>query len=175
MAVSEKMVEFKIKHNSDIEFARKFDLTCKKILDESKDLSDSEIFSAAAKELGYDLSPAEFERTKAEVEAIDTEELELISGGLYGMDNCPHTAQDCTVLEMCWSNDFCVTATNTNHPDENDHNDICVVGWHCYTAALHTDSNSRDVACWSDFNCLYGEHIGGSTHSTLCWISDKNT
>ncbi len=173
MAVSEKMAEFKLKHNTDVEFAKKFDLACKKVFDESKDLSDCEIFSAAARELGYDLSPSEFERTKAETEDLDAEELQMVSGGQYYP--CPCEANNCTVVEICWSDNFCITASNTTKMDENGHNNICVVGWHCYTAALHTESDNRDMACWSNYTCLYGEHIGGSSYDTLCWISDKKS
>ena len=169
MAVSEKMAEFKLKHNSDSDFAKRFDQACKKFFDENKDLSDCEIFSAAARELGYDLSPAEFERTQAETEDLDIEELELISGGRDYP--CPCAAKNCTVTEICWSDNFCVTATNTTKMDENGHNDFCIVGWHCYTAALHTETDSMDASCWSDFSCIYGEHMGGG--GSHCWISDK--
>ncbi len=37
--------------------------------------------------------------------------------------------------------------------DEKGHDNWCVAAWHCYTAMLHTESESRWVSCWSDYNC----------------------
>lgn len=37
--------------------------------------------------------------------------------------------------------------------DEYGHDAFCVVAWHCYVAAMHTESNSKVTSCFKDYRC----------------------
>jgi len=39
--------------------------------------------------------------------------------------------------------------------DETGHNKWCIKSWYCFTVLQHTDTKSKDVACWSDYTCVY--------------------
>ena len=44
--------------------------------------------------------------------------------------------------------------------DEYGHSQWCVVAWHCFTAAIHTQSEEKKLACWSDYRCI-SVNMGG--------------
>lgn len=67
------------------------------------------------------------EKAAQEMEKLDAEALDNVSGG----------DQDSSLWEE----------------DENGHDNWCVATWHCYTAMIHTDSDSEWVSCWSNYKC----------------------
>ncbi len=34
------------------------------------------------------------------------------------------------------------------------HTNWCIKSWYCFAALRHTDTESKDVACWSDYVCI---------------------
>ena len=90
--------------------------------------SDSEVISGAAKAIGFEITPEEIERSAAEAQELSDGDLEVVTGG-------------------------------TEYPeDEYGHEFWCSVAWHCYTAFRHTDSESHDITCWSDYLCVFSEN-----------------
>ena len=97
----------------------------RRLRDEGRYGSDGEIFVAAAKELGYDVTIAALEKARAEDEKLDMDALEAVSGG------------------------------DSPAEDEKGHDGWCVTAWHCFAATLHTDAESPNVSCWKDFLCMF--------------------
>ncbi|MDO4539093.1 MAG: hypothetical protein Q4B54_13095 [Coriobacteriales bacterium] len=104
---------------------KKLDEAARRIAEEGKAGSDVEAISAAAAELGYDVSVADLERASAEGADVDDAELELVAGG-FGTKE-----------------------------DEYGHDVWCFTAWHCTAATLHTETKSHEVACWSDYMCFF--------------------
>ena len=117
------------------ELYKNLDEAFRRIAAEGKAQNDGEIMVAAAKELGYDITIAALEQAKAEVEQLDLEALEAVAGG--------ETSSDDPALL-----------------DEYGHSQWCVVAWHCFTAAIHTQSEEKKLACWSDYRCM-SVNMGG--------------
>lgn len=86
--------------------------------------NDGEAMVKAAAQLGYEISLEELERAWADAQELDSAELEAVAGG----------------------------GINTGE-DEYGHDWWCFTAWHCYTATLHTKTNSMMVNCWSDYLC----------------------
>ena len=119
MSRFEEIKRFDAALNASEELRRDFEGACARIAKEGEARSDSEIMAKAAGELGFNISAADLERSAAELQELDLDELENVAGGT---DDGKDT--------------FCITA------------------WYCFTAALHTDTQSKDVSCWSDYKCV---------------------
>ena len=39
--------------------------------------------------------------------------------------------------------------------DETGHTKWCIKSWYCFTVMQHSDTESKEVACWSDYVCVY--------------------
>lgn len=98
--------------HADEEFRKKFDETCNRIVVDNNPKSEAEVLVEAAKELGYEVSLEEFERSIAELENDD--DLEKVSGGkVYECDKLYY----CYLLVShdndrrkdvaCWSDFIC--------------------------------------------------------------------
>ena len=37
--------------------------------------------------------------------------------------------------------------------DDKGHDNWCLTAWHCFTATLHTSTETKSVACWKDYGC----------------------
>ena len=137
-----KRLENDLKSSEDLR--KKMDEAIRRIAAEGKAQNDGEIMVAAAKELGYDISIAALEQAKAESEAMDQEELQAVAGGVknYWEGSCDD------------NNFLCIISYRGTVEDEYGHDACCVTGWHCLTVTMHTDSNDKDAACWSDFQCF---------------------
>ena len=116
-------------------------------MEEGQAQSDGETMAAAAKELGYDITIAALEQVKAEAEELDAEDLNQVTGGYDGIGG------------SCFKEYHCVFTWHDEIEDEDGHNTFCIAVWHCFTAALHTDSEEKKMACWSDYKCIFvNEH-----------------
>ena len=81
----------------------------------------------AAAALGYTLTLEELERSVAEMQELDPDELFTAAGG---------------------------NATDEKATDEKGHDAACITAWHCFIVTLHTEAKEKRVACWSDYTCL---------------------
>ena len=86
-----------------------------------------EAMAKAAAALGYSITPEELERTTADLEKLDDDELEASGGNAF---------------------------TREKKTDEYGHDEGCVLTWHCFAAFLHTEAESKDVSCWKDHKCV---------------------
>ena len=139
MTKSEEMKRLEADMASDKELGKRFYGAVDRIATENKLQSDGELFAKAAAELGYNITAADFERLDAEDEELNPDELALTAGGLG---------------QMCWVNYGCFYGYETDEQDENGHNANCITAWHCLTATLHTETESKDVSCWKDYICV---------------------
>ncbi len=39
--------------------------------------------------------------------------------------------------------------------DDKGHDQWCFTAWHCFTATLHTSTETKTVACWKDYSCSF--------------------
>ena len=106
--------------------------------------SDGEAMEKALKSLGYDIPKAELERMQAESQQMSLEEMENVAGG---------TQYEKEWGELCNSDYWCMVLWDTKDQDEKGHNSWCVTAWHCDMATLHTETDSKEVSCWSNYTC----------------------
>ena len=130
MSKSEELLRLERDLNEQAELKEKLDAEIRRVAEAGEAQSDGEAMAKAAAALGYTITPEELERTTADLEKLDDDELEASggSGGSY------------------W--------TRKPKEDEYGHSEGCLVSWHCFTAFLHTESKSTDVACWKDHKCV---------------------
>ena len=95
--------------------------------------SDAEAVSMAAAAAGVEVSAEEVERELAAAQALSVPDLAVVAGGML-----PTGAGATKVSE-----------------DEYGHDVGCIAAWHCYTALLHTGSDSGIEHCWSDYKCVF--------------------
>ncbi len=112
--------------NANPELREKLDAEIRRIAGAGEAASDGEAMAKAAAALGYTITPEELERTTADLEKLDDDELEASGGNAF---------------------------TRKKKEDEYGHTEGCVVTWHCFAAFLHTETKSTDVACWKDHRC----------------------
>lgn len=128
MSKSEEIIKFETALRASEEMRKKYEEACERIARETEGQSEGEVMSKAAAELGYTVSAADIERSMADSQELDLDELEKVAGGS--------------------------SATT----DENGNDIFCICAWHCFTAAIHTSSASKEVSCWSDYNCVKWNH-----------------
>lgn len=126
--------EFEEALAKDKELREAFDEKCKKIVEAKEADNDGEVLVKAAEQLGWSLSMEELERIYADREELSEEDLEQISGGDY---------------------DY----IDPRYEDEQGHDTICVMFWHCYTIMRHTDAEDEYTACWSNYSCWAANHM----------------
>jgi hypothetical protein len=130
MAFSEDLTRFENDVKSSSELQAKVDEICSRLEDKEK-LSPGELLAKAGSELGYGFSAADVEQLNAELEDLDPEEMEAVSGGHedeYGHDAACLTAWHCEVVTLhtetkkktvnCWS-DFSCESSSKNPCDVN--------------------------------------------------------
>ena len=137
MKKSDEMIRLEKELAQDREFAEKFDAAMKDVAEAGGYKSDAEVMVKAAESLGYDISAAELERMKADMEKMDPEDMEQVAGG----------------TDYCSKDYLCMLNYRQHTEDRDGHNEFCAAAWHCYTAFLHTDNGSAQ-ACWSDYRCI---------------------
>ena len=132
---SEEMKRFDSDMNSKEELVARYWEICDRLSKEMKEsgASETELMAKAANELGYQITAEDLERSIADHETLDSEELAVVSGG---------------VEEVAGE-------------DEYGHDGWCVTLWHCHTITLHTEhENNRNVACWSNHRCFSSYYSG---------------
>ena len=127
MRKSEELLRLERDMNEQPELREKLDAEIKCITDAGEASCDGEAMVKAAAALGYPITLEELERTTADLEKLDDDELEASGGNAF---------------------------TRKKKEDEYGHTEGCVVTWHCYAAFLHTETKSTDVACWKDHRCV---------------------
>ena len=96
--------------------------------------NDRELIIEAAKTLGYEISVGELERSIAEKEEVDPQEMEQVAGGESGESHC----------DFFWKQDL---------EDEYGHGNWCVTLWHCEVVTMHTSSDSKREWCMANYRC----------------------
>ena len=136
--ISAEMKRFDADMNSNEALVSKLQEVCDRLSKEmdGSDATEFELMAKAANELGYQITAEELERNTADMEALDMDELEAVSGGKSIFDKI-------------------------GGEDEKGHDVWCVTLWHCYTVTLHTEhkTNSR-VHCWRDHSCMFSHYSG---------------
>ncbi len=100
----------------------------------------------AAAALGYTITIEELERSVADLEQLDDDELDA-SGGTHAL--IPKI-KDEVKNKRCQ----CGLAYEAKYSkDENGHSGACNWSWHCAVTWKHTESNSKDVLCFKDYAC----------------------
>ena len=135
------MDRFKADIEANEDLREKFTEACKRVAAEGAS-DDAEVIRKAAAELGYEFSIAEAERTHAGLEQIDDDALDEVAGG-----------------SSCWMNYECFALNHTpEYEDTKGHELVCIVAWHCYTAAIHTEGGSEQEACWENYECVFSHN-----------------
>ena len=148
MSKSEEMKRLEADMASDKELREKFNKTVDRIATEKTAQSDGELFAKAAQELGYNITAADFERLDAEKEEVNADELKQVAGGSDYEPEYDFDSKECTGVYDCNH-----TASYTE--DEHGHDTWCLTAWHCLTVTVHTQSESKDVACWKNYDCMW--------------------
>ena len=142
-----KRFEADLKNNEELK--RKFEEALKRQVEGGEAQSEGEVMVRAAKELGYDISIAALEQTRAEAEELDPEALKDAAGGDDGVGGYDHTRTD-----NCWKEYLCAVVNRTSYEDLEGHDTWCITAWHCYAATLHTEGGTEKEKCWSDYKCV---------------------
>ena len=137
MKKSAEMLRLEKDLAADRELQRKMDEAVKEAAGSGTCACDGEVFSEAARALGYDIPPSELERMHAEIETLDLEEMEQVSGGEDDDDYA-----------------YCEAIDMVPYEDEYGHDSFCLAAWHCATVILHTGTESHKVMCWSNYLCF---------------------
>ena len=145
MNKTEEMKRMEADMSYDKELHNKFCTTIDRIASEGKVESDGELFAKAASELGYSIAAAEFERLDAEREEVSLDEPEMAAGG--NEDE----------IKWCFYDYRCEGAFKWK-PDEHGHDSHCITAWHCFTATLHSSTDTKNVACMKDYVCAFVYH-----------------
>ena len=96
MGKSDNILKFEEALRDDPEKQKAFEEALEKIAEEKSVESESEAFVKAAKELGFDLTIEEIERSFAEKQEMGDDELDEVAGGKW-----------------CWKNNTCMFVYNT--------------------------------------------------------------
>ena len=85
----------------------------------------------------------DFERLDAEREEVSDDELVNASAAEEGD-------------LFCWKDWGCIASWRLSPYDEDEktHNVWCITAWHCFTATLHTDTETENAACWKNLGCV---------------------
>ena len=129
------------------ELREELDAEIKRIAGAGEAASDGEALVKAAAALGYTVTVEELERTAADLEKLDDNELDAAAGGKdlnyndvekdekYARETCGHYYRA------------------DRSKDEHGRDGNCLLSWHCLVTVLHTKTESKDVRCLSDYAC----------------------
>ncbi len=118
------------------EFRKEFEKKAAVIHKENPDYSKLEVISKAAKELGYGLPVELLEKKTAEAQELSEEELNQVAGG---SKNKMHESK--IVYDEYGRESQCSIMT-----------------WHCLATFMHTETESEEVNCWSNYKCLFANN-----------------
>ena len=141
-----EMARYKTDLAQSGELRMRLDEVATRLLKAGTTKTDAELLAAAAQELGYDIAAADFARVLAKEQELDDDELEAVAGGWDPFDDC-------------WANDRCTALYNTYHQTDYTGHDIwCPTVWHCWVASMHSDTEDTNVACLSDYGCIWNSN-----------------
>lgn len=124
MGKSEEMLRMERDLNGQPELKEKLETEIKRIAEAGEAESEGEVMVKAAAALGYSITLEELERTAADLEKLDDDELDA-AGGIDGVGK-----------------------------DEKGRDLFCVANYHCYTVLKHSETTATFVACWKDNRCV---------------------
>jgi hypothetical protein len=132
---SEEMQRMERDLNEQAELREKLDAEIKRIAEAGEAECDGEAMVKAAAAMGYTLTLEELERAAADLEKLDDDELETAGGKFSGP------------VEQYRRPEI--------KDDEKGHAQFCAMTWHCFTAFMHTETQSKNVACWENYSCYF--------------------
>ena len=147
MKKTSEMLRFEKDIASDAALRTKLDAAVREAIDSGVCHSDGEALSRAARSLGYEINAAELERMGAETQELSLEEMASAAGGDGDYDRVHKN--------LCTKDWHCDIFWNSAAEDEYGHNNWCATVWHCYMASMHTETESKNVSCWSDYLCAF--------------------
>ena len=113
----EKFKAFEAALQADEALQKRYEAALKEV-DIKEASCDGEVIRQAAAKVGYDIPLEELEQAWAAVQEMDESEFTAVTGGARGQDE-----------------------------DEYLHDHVCWVGWHCFVAMMHTESEDHMCAC----------------------------
>ena len=138
MSKSEEMLRLERDMNKKPELKKKLDAEIIRIAEAGEAESNEEAMVKAAAALGYAIKPEELDRAEAGLEQLDDDELDAVGG--YSIFEVKKKKID--------------PKRKKAREDEAGHNNWCLTGWHCYTVTKHSDTESKNVACWENYSCV---------------------
>ncbi len=142
MKKNDEILRFERDINEQPELKKKLEAEIKRIAEAGEAECDAEAMVKAAASQGYTITMEELQRSTADLEKLDIEELDAVGG--FGKKPTPRSE---------WI------------PTEKGHDVVCLGVWHCYTAFLHTETSDKRVPCWKDHSCMF---VNKDTES-VCW------
>ena len=139
MSKSEEMLRLERDLTEQTELGKKLDAEIKRIAAAGEAECDGEAMVKAAAALGYTITMEELERSAADLEMLEDDELEAAGGA--GIRRPPQRQPN---------------QSSTMKPAEDDkgHDSLCYRTWHCFINFLHTETKSENVACWANYFCI---------------------
>lgn len=134
MNQSEEMKRLETDLAKDETLHKALEETCRRIAESGDANNDIEVIVKAAAELGYTITPEDAERRQAGSEELDLDELNTVTGGVQS-DRGE------------WSD------------DDKGHDGWCITAWHCNTVTLHTETETKQIKCFSNYMCFYVYHF----------------
>ncbi len=144
----EELKRFENDLKNNVELRKKLEEALKRIAEEGQVKSDGEAMVQAARELGYEITIAALEQSKAAAEELDPEELQQVAGGDDSQEE--HLKK---LEEWCMVDYGCEYDYRKASDDNDGHDWLCLAVWHCFTAAIHTEGGTKYEACWSNHKC----------------------
>ena len=87
--------------------------------------------------MGYDVTLAFLEQARANLEALDPDEMDAVAAG----------------ANWCMKDYECIRVYINGTEGKDGHDPECITVWHCMTAFLHTEGGSELEWCWSNYHC----------------------
>ena len=152
---SEEMLRLERDMNEQLQ--EKLDTEIKRIAEAGEAQSDGEAMVKAAAALGYTITIEELERSIADLEKLDDDELDASGGNVLKVIDQHLSDKSKKAAEAKRRN--CGHHKEAAYSkDEHNHDGSCTLSWHCSIAWEHTESNSKNVLCFKDYACKLVVH-----------------
>ena len=142
MKKSEEILRMERDMNENPGLMEKLKAEVRRIAEAGEAECDGEALLKAAAALGYAVTTEDLDRAAAEMESVDDRELENVAGGQRAFEK-----------DLCTKDYECYAQWNTVDEDEKGRNAWCLTAWHCSVATLHTETDSKSVACLKNYAC----------------------
>ena len=149
MSKSEEMLRLERDLNEQAELKAKLEAEMKRIAEAGEAACDGEAMVKAAAALGYAVTMEELDRSTADLEKLDDDELDAAGGmSLRRNSGSVDNSKGCGKTKK-------VSIIVKNSKDEKGREGYCTFDWHCEMALKHSDSKSKDTYCWGDYLCSF--------------------